>query len=78
MNMQLNQSLFFLVTISIFEIWADVEEDCKTGLIAGETDFKDETFPSLAKIVDCKTSVFICSAVILTKNQLLTGKLAII
>lgn len=73
--MRLNQSLFLFISVSIIsESFAQVEESCRNGQILGDTNFHDPTFPSLAKIVDSKTNKFICSAVILTKNQLLTGK----
>lgn len=68
--------LSLILLVSFLKVIATIfiEDSCKTGLISGSTDFKDATFPSLARIVYFKTKSFICNAVILTKNQLLTGR----
>lgn len=76
-NMRLYQSLVqFCVVLKVLETSSTVQEDCRNWQLTRETNFNDPTFPSLAKIVDFKTKSFICSAVILTKYQLLTCKFA--
>jgi hypothetical protein len=62
----------FVLLISILNACAD--ENCKLGLLSGATNFTDEKFPSIAKLIDVKTNNFICNAVIISQNQLLTGK----
>jgi hypothetical protein len=65
------QSLVFAIIVIADE---SVSANCKVGHLASSSNFTDEKYPSLARIVDAKDEKFVCNAVIISKNQLLTGE----
>jgi hypothetical protein len=64
----------FVALIGIAAAFGSDNRRCRTSALAGKTDFKDESFPAIAQVVNAKTKNFICNAVIIAKKQILVGK----
>lgn len=70
--------MLVLLFVILEFIYAIVGQGCKISAISGAKDYKNDKFPSVARVTRNSNQNFICNAAIISKKQLVTGELLIL
>lgn len=65
--------LVFYLSYQAADIRAAIAQTCKQVISTSSENFRDESFPALARILDDKNN-FLCNGAIIKPRQILTGK----
>lgn len=63
----------FYLSYQAAEIRAAIAQTCNQVITTSSANFRDESFPALARILDDRNN-FLCNGAIISPHQVLTGK----